>query len=60
MAAAQLNRSLGEGLGAAKPRRDVERVRAALGRTPRRSACAESSRCSRSLRARFAARGRLG
>jgi hypothetical protein len=36
MAAAQLSPTGRAGLGAATPRRDVDRVRAALRRTPRR------------------------
>ncbi len=60
MAAAQLNRTLGEWLGAAKPRRDVGRVRAGTVRAPRRPAGADSVRSSGSLRDPFAALGRLG
>lgn len=60
MAAAQLKRSIGEGLGAAKPRLVVGRVRSAFGRAPRRPACADSVRCSPSLGDGSAAPGRLG
>jgi len=75
MAAAQLNRSCGGWLGEAKPGRgvarsgrgrhgtefrDVGRARAASSGAPRRPACADSDRSSRSLRDPFAAPGRLG
>jgi hypothetical protein len=67
--AAQLTAGLREGLGAAKPRLDVGRVRAVTVRAPRRPACGgphqsttlvgtlDSVRCSRSLGDRSAARG---
>jgi hypothetical protein len=60
MAAAQLKRSISGGLGAAKPRLVVGRVRAGTARAPRRPACAESSRRSPSLCDDSAAPGRLG
>lgn len=60
MAAVQLNASLREGLGAAKPRLVVGRARAATDRAPRRPACADSVRCSPSLGDGSAALGRLG
>jgi hypothetical protein len=60
MAAGQLRRRTGEGQSAAKPRRHVGRVRRASGPTPRRPACADSDRCLRLRRIRFAALGRLG
>jgi hypothetical protein len=75
MAVGQLNRSCGVWLGAAKPHhevaqsergrhgtefRDVGRARAIFGRAPRRPACADSDRSSRSLRDPFTALGRLG
>lgn len=74
MAAAQLTAWLREGLGAAKPRLDVERARAGTVRRsgvhapgmslfpdrPRRPACADSVPCSLSLGDSSAALGRLG
>lgn len=71
MAAAQLNRRRGGGLGAAKPRLDVGPSTDGLGRlgllrmigrrsAPRRPAGADSVRCSRSRGDRSAALGRLG
>jgi hypothetical protein len=60
MAVVWNNRSRGGGLGAAKPRLVVRRVRAALGGTPRWPACADSPAKSRLLRSRFLALRRLG
>jgi hypothetical protein len=60
MAGAQLKRTDGAVLGAAKPRRDVERDRAASVRAPRRPACADSFSCSRDAERRARCFGRLG
>ena len=60
MAVAWDNRSKGGGLGAAKPRRDVERAHAAFGRAPRRPGGADSTCKSQLLRNPLPARGRLG
>lgn len=60
MAAVRDNRTGGGGLGAAKPRRDVGRARAAKGHAPRRPACADSTSNSGLLRNPLLGRWRLG